>query len=46
MLEHRWWTLAELVATDEQLYPENMAERLAFVLGVDVDDEGAGPPAG
>jgi 8-oxo-dGTP pyrophosphatase MutT (NUDIX family) len=45
-LGHRWWTLAEIIATDDQLYPERLAERLAVLLGVDLDDEGSRPPVG
>jgi hypothetical protein len=33
MFEHRWWTVAELAATDDTVYPENLAERLAEILG-------------
>jgi 8-oxo-dGTP pyrophosphatase MutT (NUDIX family) len=33
MFEHRWWTVAELAATDDTVYPENLAERLADILG-------------
>jgi 8-oxo-dGTP pyrophosphatase MutT (NUDIX family) len=32
VLGHRWWTHAELVATDETLYPEALARVLADVL--------------
>ncbi len=28
VLEHRWWSYAELVATDETVYPEQLAEIL------------------
>lgn len=31
VLGHRWWTEAELVATDETLYPETLARILADV---------------
>jgi 8-oxo-dGTP pyrophosphatase MutT (NUDIX family) len=34
VLEHRWWSAAELEATDEQIYPEDLAERLAGLLVV------------
>jgi 8-oxo-dGTP pyrophosphatase MutT (NUDIX family) len=33
VLEHRWWTRAELAATDERVYPEGLVERLAEILG-------------
>jgi 8-oxo-dGTP pyrophosphatase MutT (NUDIX family) len=33
VLGHRWWTHAELVATDETLYPETLARILADILG-------------
>lgn len=33
VLEHRWWTAAELAATSERVYPEGLAERLAQILG-------------
>src|ERR1700681_3740794 len=29
MFEHRWWSAAELAATDETVYPEGLTERLA-----------------
>lgn len=29
---HRWWTLAELCATDEPVYPEDIADLLAGLL--------------
>ena len=32
MTEHRWWTAAELAATDEVVYPEQLAELLATLL--------------
>ena len=32
MLEHRWWTLGELETTSEQLYPEDLAQRLRPLL--------------
>lgn len=32
VLEHRWWTRAELDATDETLFPETLARVLADVL--------------
>ena len=34
VLEHRWWTRAELVETDETIYPEALAEHLA-ALGIE-----------
>ena len=37
VLGHRWWSLAEILETDETLYPERLASRLAALLGVDVD---------
>jgi len=33
MFEHRWWSVAELAATDETVYPEGLAERLATLVG-------------
>jgi len=33
VLGHRWWTHAELDATDETLYPESLARILAGILG-------------
>ena len=30
--EHRWWTLAELEATDEVIFPEGFAERIKSML--------------
>ena len=33
VLEYRWWSLAELVATDEKIYPEALAEQLAAIVG-------------
>ena len=33
VLEHRWWSAAELAATDEHRYPEGLLERLAEILG-------------
>jgi 8-oxo-dGTP pyrophosphatase MutT (NUDIX family) len=32
MLEHRWWSPAELAATAETVYPEGLLERLAEIL--------------
>ena len=32
-LEHRWWSLAELEATDEVIFPEGFAERINALLG-------------
>jgi 8-oxo-dGTP pyrophosphatase MutT (NUDIX family) len=32
VLEHRWWSAAELAATDERVYPEGLLERLADIL--------------
>jgi 8-oxo-dGTP pyrophosphatase MutT (NUDIX family) len=32
MAEHRWWTYAELAATDETVYPEQVAEILRELL--------------
>ena len=32
LLEHRWWTLAELHATAERLYPSELAKLVAAVL--------------
>ena len=32
VLDHRWWSLAELLATDEQVYPEALAEHLATII--------------
>jgi len=32
VLEHRWWSHAELVVTEETIYPEALAERLAALL--------------
>ena len=31
VLEHRWWTAAELVATTERVYPDDLAERLRAI---------------
>jgi 8-oxo-dGTP pyrophosphatase MutT (NUDIX family) len=31
MAEHRWWTQAELAATDETVYPEQLAEILPTI---------------
>jgi 8-oxo-dGTP pyrophosphatase MutT (NUDIX family) len=33
VLEHRWWSRADLAATDETVYPEGLVERLAEILG-------------
>jgi 8-oxo-dGTP pyrophosphatase MutT (NUDIX family) len=33
MLEHRWWTRAELRATTEKVFPEGLVERLDELLG-------------
>jgi 8-oxo-dGTP pyrophosphatase MutT (NUDIX family) len=33
VLEHRWWTAAELAATAERVYPEGLAARLAEIVG-------------
>ena len=33
MFEHRWWTVAELAATDEKVYPEHLVDRLTEILG-------------
>ena len=33
VLEHRWWSPAELAATGETVYPEGLVERLAGILG-------------
>jgi 8-oxo-dGTP pyrophosphatase MutT (NUDIX family) len=30
---HRWWTIAELEATDEVIFPEGFAERVKALLG-------------
>ena len=30
--EHRWWTLAELEATDDVIFPEGLAERVRAIL--------------
>jgi 8-oxo-dGTP pyrophosphatase MutT (NUDIX family) len=32
VLEHRWWSLAELIETDEQVYPEALAEHVAAIV--------------
>ncbi len=32
VLEHKWWSHAELVATEETIYPEALAERLAMIV--------------
>jgi 8-oxo-dGTP pyrophosphatase MutT (NUDIX family) len=33
VLEHRWWSRAELAATGERVYPEGLIERIAEILG-------------
>jgi 8-oxo-dGTP pyrophosphatase MutT (NUDIX family) len=33
VLEHRWWSAAQLEATDERVYPEGLLERLTEILG-------------
>ena len=33
MLEHRWWSGAELSETSEKFYPETLAEHMAKILG-------------
>ena len=33
MLGHRWWSRAEIAATGEQIYPEELVERLDAILG-------------
>ena len=33
MFEHRWWSAAELAATDDVVYPEHLVRRLAEILG-------------
>lgn len=35
LLGHRWWTLDDLLATRETIYPPRLAQRLAAVLGAD-----------
>jgi len=32
VLGYRWWSLAELVETDEKVYPEALAEQLAAIV--------------
>jgi 8-oxo-dGTP pyrophosphatase MutT (NUDIX family) len=32
VLEHRWWSRAELLASDERFYPEGLIERLDTIL--------------
>ncbi len=32
VLEHRWWSVAELAATDDRVYPEALVERLTDLL--------------
>ena len=34
VLGHRWWSHADLVATDETLYPESLARVVADLLGL------------
>lgn len=34
MLEHRWWTHAEIVATDDTIYPAELADILATLTAV------------
>lgn len=31
--EHRWWSLDEIVATDERVYPPDLADTLRRILG-------------
>ena len=33
VIEHRWWSAAELAATDERVYPEGLADRVARIVG-------------
>jgi 8-oxo-dGTP pyrophosphatase MutT (NUDIX family) len=33
VLEHRWWSVAELNGTGETIYPESLGDRLAELLG-------------
>jgi 8-oxo-dGTP pyrophosphatase MutT (NUDIX family) len=33
MVEHRWWSRAELMATGESVYPVGLVEELARILG-------------
>jgi len=40
--EHRWWSLADLESTDEVVYPEGLASRLARIVGVQPQ---SAPPA-
>ena len=37
LLDHRWWSLEELVATDELLYPKELAALMRAVLAGPVD---------
>jgi len=37
--EHRWWTLAELLATAETIFPTNLAPLVARILAGDVPAE-------
>jgi 8-oxo-dGTP pyrophosphatase MutT (NUDIX family) len=32
VLEHRWWSVAELAATAEAVYPQDLADRIARLL--------------
>ena len=31
MIEHRWWSAAELATTAERVYPEDLADRIARI---------------
>jgi len=31
VIEHRWWSAAELIAADDRVYPDDLAERLARI---------------
>ena len=33
VLEHRWWSRAEIAATGERIYPEGLLEQLEAILG-------------
>ena len=33
LLEHRWWSAAELESTDETVFPEGLADQLRELLG-------------
>ena len=37
LLDHRWWSLAELRATDEAVYPGELADLVQAILDGDVD---------